>query len=329
MRFDQLKRREFITLLGGVAAWPLAARAQQPDAMRRIGVFLAPGDEQDTTLLFVATLAKLGWIDGRNVHIYYRKYHPDTESVRSAAAELIATHPNVIFAPGVSFVAARAQTQTIPIVFARVSAPVERGFVLSLARPGGNVTGFTNFPASLAGKWLGLLKEIAPKLVRSATMFDPDVAPHAPPFLRAVEAASQTLGMETTAAPVRADAEVENVLASLRREGDFALLVIPDTFTIAHRQIIIRAAESHHVLAMYPFRVFVDDGGLMTYTDDIREQYLGAAAYVDRILRGAKPAELPVQEPTKYQFVINLKTAKTLGIELPPALFARADEVIE
>jgi putative tryptophan/tyrosine transport system substrate-binding protein len=229
----------------------------------------------------------------------------------------------------VSFVATRAQTQTIPIVFARITAPVERGFVASLARPGGNATGFTNLEASAAGKWPELLKEVAPKLTRSATMFDPDVAPHAPFFLRAVEAASRALGMATIAAPVRTDAEVETVVASLGQDGDGALVVIQDAFTTTHRQTIIRAAESHRVPAIYPLRVFADDGGLMAYGDDTAEEFRGAAGYVDLILKGAKPAELPVQEPTKYQLVINLKTAKALGLEIPHNLLVIADEVIE
>jgi putative tryptophan/tyrosine transport system substrate-binding protein len=324
-----MNRREFSTLLSGAAAWPLAARAQQSARMRRIGVFVAPGREQETTLLFAGTLAKLGWVEGRNVHIDYRTYSSNPESLRAVAAELIASHPDVIFAAGVSFVAVREQTQTIPIVFTQVSAPVERGFVASLARPGGNVTGFAQFPPSLASKWLGLLKEVAPKLARSATIFDPDVAPHAPPFLRSVEVASRTMGMETTAAPVRTDAEVETVLASLARDTDGALLVIPDTFTIAHRQVIIRLAETHRVPAIYPLRVFAYDGGLMAYGDDLSDQYRGAATYVDRILKGAKPADLPVQEPSKYQLVINLKTARALGLNVPLGLTAGADEVIE
>jgi putative ABC transport system substrate-binding protein len=323
-------RRYFVSCLGGAAvAWPLAARAQQGERVRRVGVFVAPGREQETSMLFAGTLANLGWVEGRNVHIDYRTYSSDPESLRAVVAELIASHPDVILAAGVSFVAVRAQTQTIPIVFTQVSAPVERGFVASLARPGGNVTGFTQFPASLASKWLGLLKEVAPQLVRSATMFDPDVAPHAPPFLRSVETASRTMGMETTAAPVRTDVDVETVLASLARDSDGALLVIPDTFTIAHRQAIIRLAETHRVPAIYPLRLFAYDGGLMAYGDDLSDQYRGAATYVDRILKGAKPADLPVQAPTKYELVINLKTAKALGLDVPPTLLARADEVIE
>jgi putative ABC transport system substrate-binding protein len=322
------RRREFITLLGGAATWPLVARAQQSARMRRIGVFVAPGREQETTLLFAGTLANLGWVEGRNVHIDYRTYGSDPGSLRAVAAELIASHPDVILAAGVSFVAVREQTQTIPIMFTQVSAPVERGFVASLARPGGNVTGFTQFPASLASKWLGLLKEVAPKLVRSATMFDPDVAPHAPPFLRSVETASRTMGMETAAAPVQTDVDVETVLASLARDSAGALLVIPDTFTIAHRQAIIRLAETYRVPAIYPLRLFAYDGGLMAYGDDLND-YRGAATYVDRILKGAKPADLPVQEPSKYQLVINLKTAKALDLNVPLGLTAGADEVIE
>jgi putative ABC transport system substrate-binding protein len=324
-----IRRRAFVALLGGAAVWPLGAHAQQQNDMRRIGVFVAREDEQEITKLFVGPLAKLGWIEGRNVHIDYRTYSSSPESLRTAAAELIASHPDVIFTVGVGFVAVRAQTQTIPIVFVRVSAPIERSFVASLARPGGNVTGFANFAPSVAGKWLGLLKEVAPKLARSATIFDPDVAPHAPAFLHSVEAASRTMGMETTAAPVRTDAEVESVLASLAGHTDGALLVIPDTFTVAHRQVIIRLAETYRVPAIYPFQVFAHDGGLMAYSDDIADQYRGAATYVDRILKGTKPADLPVQEPSKYQFVINLKTARTLGLNVPLGLTAAADEVID
>jgi putative tryptophan/tyrosine transport system substrate-binding protein len=324
-----MRRRDFIALLGGaLAEWPRTAGAQ--DVTRRIGILDTAGNEQTTTRLFVETLGKLGWIDGRNVHIdHHRTWNANPESVHMAAAELVALRPDVIFAAGLGFVAVRAQTQTIPIVFTQIAAPVERGFVASLARPGGNVTGFTNFEVSVAGKWLGMLKEVAPKLARSATLFNPDVAPHAPPFLHSVETASRALGMETIATPVRTDAEVETAVASLGRDGDGALLVIPDPFTLIHRQAIIRVAASHRVLAIYPYRVFADDGGLMAYNDDIAEEYRGAAAYVDRILRGAKPADLPVQAPTKYQLVINLKSAKALGLTLPPTLLARADEVIE
>jgi putative ABC transport system substrate-binding protein len=296
--------------------------------MRRIGVLMAP-DSPTYVPFFIETLSKLGWSEGRNVHIDYRKSIADPESLRAAATDLVASHPDVIFAPGLSLVAARTQTQTIPIVFTQTTAPVERGFVASLARPGGNVTGFTNFEPSIGGKWLGLLKEVAPKLARSATMFNPDGAPHAPFLQRSIEVASQTLAITTIAAPVRTDAEVEAVLAALARNGDGALIVVPDPFTIAHRQAIIHAAASHRVPTMYSYRVFVDDGGLMGYSADIPEQYRGAADYVDRVLKGAKPSELPVQQPTKYQFVINLKTAKMLGSEVPTTLLARADEVIE
>jgi putative ABC transport system substrate-binding protein len=323
-----VRRREFITLVGGAAAWPLAARAQQQERVPRVGVLMAP-DSPTYAPFFIETLSKLGWSEDRNVHIDYRKSNADPESLRAAAADLVASRPDVIFAPGLSLVAARIQTQTIPIVFTQTTAPVERGFVASLARPGGNVTGFTNFEPSIGGKWLGLLKEVAPKLARSATMFNPDGAPHAPFLQRSIEAASQTLAITTIAAPVRADAEVETVLAALAQDGDGALIVVPDPFTIAHRQAIIRAAASHRIPAMYSYRVFVDDGSLMGYSADIPEQYRGAADYVDRILKGAKPAELPVQQPTKYQFVINLKTAKALGSEVPTTLLARADEVIE
>jgi putative tryptophan/tyrosine transport system substrate-binding protein len=320
-------RRQFVTALcTAAAAWPWTAGAQS--GTRRSGVLVAP-DSPAYVPLFVETLGKLGWIDGRNVHIDYQRPNADPESLRTAAADLIARRPDVIFAPGLSLVAARTQTQTLPIVFTQTTAPVERGFVASLARPGGNVTGFTNFEQSIGGKWLGLLKEVAPKLARSATMFDPDVAPHAPFLLRSIEAGSHALGIATIASPVRTDAEVETVVASLSQDGDGALIVIPDPFTIAHRLTIIRAAASHRVPAIYPYRLFADDGGLIAYSADIAEQYRGAAGYVDRILKGANPAELPVQQPTKYQLVINLKTAGSLGFTLAPLLLARADDVIE
>jgi putative ABC transport system substrate-binding protein len=324
-----MRRRAFITLLGGAAAaWPIAARAQQPDKMRRIGVIMAP-DSPAYVPFFTETLSKLGWSEDRNVHINYRKSNADLASLRAATAAIVALPPDVIFAPGLSLVAARTQTQTIPIVFTQITAPVERGFVASLGRPGGNVTGFTNFEPSIGGKWLGLLKEFAPKLARSATMFNPEGAPHAPFLQHSIEEASHALGITTTTAPVRTDDNVENAVALLAREGDGALIVVPDPFTIAHSQAIIRAAARYRIPSMYSYRAFIDDGGLMGYSADIPEQYRGAADYVDRILKGAKPGELPVQQPTKYQFVINLKTAKAFGSEVPQTLLARADEVIE
>jgi putative ABC transport system substrate-binding protein len=323
-----MRRREFIGLLGGAtAAWPLASRAQT-DRMRRIGVLMAP-DSPAYVPIFVETLGKRGWTEGRNVHIEYRTANAEPESLRAAAADLVALVPDAIFAPGLSLVVARTQTQTIPIVFTQITAPVERGFVASLARPGGNVTGFTNFEPSIGSKWLGLLKEVAPKLARSATIYNPEGAPHAPFLLRSIEAASNVLDVATIAAPVRTDAEVQTAIASLAGDADGALLVIPDTFTIAHRQAIIRAAAAHRVPAIYSYRLFADDGGLMAYSADIPEQYRGAADYVDRILKGAKPGDLPVQQPVKYEFVINLKTAQALGLSVPPTLLAIADNVIE
>jgi putative tryptophan/tyrosine transport system substrate-binding protein len=320
-----MRRREFIRLLGGAAAWPVAAGAQI--AARRIGVLMAP-DVPQYIPFFVEALGKLGWTDGRNVHIDYRRSNADFESLRAAAADLLALRPDVVFAPGLSMLVARTQTQTIPIVFTQIAAPVERGFVASLARPGGNLTGFTNFEPSVGGRWLGLLKEVAPKLARSGTMFHPDAAPHAPFFMRSIETASQALGITTSAVPVRTDADVETVIASLAHD-DGALIVVPDPFTIAHRQAIIRAVAARRIPAMYSYRLFVDDGGLMAYSDDISAQYRGAAGYVDRILKGANPGELPVQQPNKYQFVVNLKTAKMLGFEFHPQLLATVDEVIE
>jgi putative tryptophan/tyrosine transport system substrate-binding protein len=322
-----MRRRDFIAALAGATApWPRAAGAQSGN--RRIGV-LTTTDSLIYMPLFVETLGKLGWVEGRNVHIEYRRSDANIESLRVASADLVALHPDVIFAPALAFVAARTQTQTIPIVFTEITAPVERGFVASLARPGGNVTGFTNFDPSIGSKWLGLLKEVVPKLARSATIFDPDAAPHAAFLLRSLEAAAHELGIATIAAPVRADDEVETAVASLARDGGGALVVIPDTFTIDHRQAIIRAAASYHVPTMYSYRVFVDDGGLMAYSADIAEQFRDAADYVDRILKGAKPGELPVQQPTNYQFFINLKTAKALGLTIPAPVLSLAEELVE
>jgi putative tryptophan/tyrosine transport system substrate-binding protein len=322
-----IARRTFVTAFCGAAAiWPWTAVAQS--GSRRIGVLMAP-DAPPYVPFFIEALSKLGWTEDRNVHIDYRKSNADPASLRSAAVELLALRPDVIFAPGLSMVVARTQTQTVPIVFTQTTAPVERGFVASLARPGGNITGFTNFEPSIGGKWLGLLKEVAPKLARSATMFNSEGAPHAPFLQRSIEEASQALGITTIAAPVRTDADVDNVVASLAQDGDGALIVIPDPFTIAHRQAIIRAAATDRVPTMYSYRAFVDDGGLMGYSADIPEQYRGAANYVDRILKGAKPADLPVQAPTKYELVINLKTARAISLDIPPMLLARADEVIE
>jgi putative tryptophan/tyrosine transport system substrate-binding protein len=322
-----IARRTFVTAFCGAAAiWPWTAVAQS--GSRRVGVLMAP-DAPPYVPFFIEALSKLGWTEDRNVHIDYRKSNADPASLRSAAAELLALRPDVIFAPGLSMVVARTQTQTVPIVFTQTTAPVERGFVASLARPGGNITGFTNFEPSIGGKWLGLLKEVAPKLARSATMFNPEGAPHAPFLQRSIEEASQALGITTITAPVRTDADVDNVVASLAQDSDGALIVIPDPFTIAHRQAIIRAAATDRVPTMYSYRAFVDDGGLMGYSADIPEQYRGAANYVDRILKGAKPADLPVQAPTKYELVINLKTARAISLDIPPTLLARADEVIE
>jgi putative tryptophan/tyrosine transport system substrate-binding protein len=322
-----MRRRDFIAALAGaMAPWPWAAGAQSGN--RRIGV-LTTTDSLIYMPMFVETLGKLGWVEGRNVHIEYRRSDANIESLRVASADLVALHPDVIFAPALAFVAARTQTQTIPIVFTEITAPVERGFVASLGRPGGNVTGFTNFDPSIGSKWLGLLKEVVPKLARSATIFDPDAAPHAPFLLRSLEAAAHELGIATIAAPVRADDEVETAVASLARDGGGALVVIPDTFTIDHRQAIIRAAASYHVPTMYSYRVFVDDGGLMAYSADIAEQFRDAADYVDRILKGAKPGELPVQQPTNYQFFINLKTAKALGLTIPAPILSLAEELVE
>jgi putative ABC transport system substrate-binding protein len=321
-----MRRREFIAGVAGAAVLPWTASAQSGG--RRIGILMAP-DAQEYVRFFLEALDKLGWVDGRNVHVEYRMANGDVQSLRAAAADLIGLRPEVIFTPGLSLVAARAVTQTIPIVFTQTTAPVERGFVASLGRPGGNVTGFTNFEPSIGSKWLGLLKEVAPKVRRLATIFNPDGAPHAPFLLSYIEAASKALNIATIAAPIRTDAEAESAIVAIARDDDGALVVIGESFTIAHRQTIIQAAAKNRIPSIYSYRIFADDGGLMSYEANIAEQYRGAASYVDRILKGAKPGDLPLQQPNKYEFIINLKTAKALGLTIPETLLATADEVIQ
>jgi putative ABC transport system substrate-binding protein len=328
-----MRRREFIAGLGGAAAWPLAARAQEVDRVRRIGVLL-PFDENGpegklrySTL--TQALADLGWTDGRNVRMDLRWVGADINRMRALARELVGLQPDIILTNGTPATAAvQRETRTIPIVFANVSDPVASGLAAQLDRPSGNMTGFAVFEATLGGKWLGLLSEIAPGLKRVAIMFDPDTAPvsaHMP----SLETAARSLKVVLITAPVHSDVEVETAIIALGREPGGGLVVMPDAFTRVHGEPIILAAARNKVPAVYYGSNFAKDGGLLSYGVDPVDTFRRATTYVDRILRGAKPAELPVQLPTKFEMVVNLKTAKAMGLSISESFLLRADEVIE
>jgi putative ABC transport system substrate-binding protein len=328
-----VKRREFITLLCGAAAWPLAARAQQRERMRRIGVLmsLAADDPEGQARLtaFVQGLQELGWTDGRNVQIDYRWPAGDAERIRRYAAELAALAPDIILAGGGAVVPSLLQaTRTIPIVFTQTPDPVGAGFVESLARPGGNVTGFTVFEYGIGAKWLELLKEIAPHVTRAAVIRDPTIASGIGQW-GAIQTAAPSFGVELRPVDVRDASEIERAVAAFARSANGGLIVAASTLAIVHREPIITLAARHKLPAVYANRFFVTGGGLISYGPDSVDPHRRAAGYVDRILKGEKAADLPVQAPTKYELVINLKTARALGLEVPSSLLARADEVIE
>jgi putative ABC transport system substrate-binding protein len=327
-----LNRRAFVTALGGAAAWPLAGRAQPPERMRRVGVLMlwSKNDpfSQKSRSAFEQALGRFGWVEGKNIRIDYRFASGDPALFKTYAAELVGFMPDAILTsttPGVA--ALREQTRTIPIVFVLVADPVGQGFVQSLARPGGNVTGFTSFDTALMGKWLQLLREVAPGVTRVAAIFNPDTTPYAF-FTRDTEAAATSLGMTVTPAPVHDDAAIEEAIAALAREPGGGLICLPDSFNGTHREAIIAAAARHR-LPLIGASVFPRSGGLMSYWIDEPDLYSQAASYIDRILNGASPADLPVQQPTKYSLIINLKTAKALGLSVPERVLDLADEVIE
>ena len=329
-------RREFIASLGSaVAAWPLAARAQQPGRMRRVGVLMAY-DEDDPEAKaylsgFTQGLAELGWTNSRNLHVDVRWAAGNVDRMRMSAKELLDLQPDVILAHGTPPTATfQRETRTIPIVFASVSDPVGEGFVASLARPNGNITGFTSQEAAMAGKWLELLTVIAPGIKRVAAIFNPDTAPGGGLYvLPAFEAAAQSFKVALITAPIHSVTEIETVITSLGREPGGGLVVPPDNFVESHRAHIILLAGRNNVPAVYPDSVWARDGGLLSYGPDRKDIFRRSAVYVDRILRGAKPVELPVQLPTKFEMAVNLKTAKALGLEVPPSLLTRADKVVE
>jgi len=329
-----MMRREFITLLGGAAAaWPLAARAQQGERMRRIGVLmnLAADDPESSAHLaaFLDGLQQLGWTDGRNVRIDTRWSASDPDRRRTYAAELVALAPDVILAYGGSGAGALQQaTRTVPIVFAEVVDPVGAGLVASLARPGGNATGFSLFEYGISVKWLELLKQIVPNVTRAAVLRDPALT-SGTAQLASIQGVAPSFGVELSPVNVHDAGEIERAVSAFARVSNGGLIVVANPLTTINRELIIALAARHRLPAVYPFRFFVTSGGLISYGPDIIDQYRRAAGYVDRILKGEKPADLPVQAPTKYELVINLKTAKALGLTVPDSLLARADEVIE
>jgi putative ABC transport system substrate-binding protein len=330
-----MRRREFIAIVGGAAvAWPVVARAQQPERMRRIGVLmnLSENDLEAQRLVtaFREGLAQLGWADGRNLRIDYRWAGGDVGRIRAFAKELVKLSPDIIVGYGTPVVVALQQeTRSIPIVFLSVTDPVGQGLVASLAHPGGNITGFAVFEISLGTKWMEVLKQIAPGLKRVAIIYNPTTAPYYPLYLRAIEQAASSFGVEPIAVEVHDDAEIERAISTLTREPDGGLIVMPDTFNMVHRQTTIALAARHRLPAIYYFPFFARDGGLVSYGPDEFDMFRRAAGYVDRILKGPKAGDLPVQQPTNFRLVINLKTAKALGLEVPPTLLVRADEVIE
>jgi putative ABC transport system substrate-binding protein len=329
----EIRRREFIAGLGGSAAWPLGARAQQGNRVRRIGV-LMPYDENDPlrknfVSAFTQALASLGWTDGRNLRMDLRWFGDDSNRIRALAQELVALQPDIILANGNPATAAlQRETRTIPIVFANVSDPVASGRVPRLNQPGGNTTGFAIYEASLGGKWLELLSEIAPGLKRAAIMFNPDINPIST-YMPSFETAALSLKVVSIMAPVHSDAEIETAIRDLGREPGGGVVVLSGAFLFPHRAPIILAAARNNVPAVYTTSDFVRDGGLLSYGVDQVDAYRRAASYVDRILRGDKPGDLPVQFPTKFEMVLNLRTAKALGLAIPPSIRLRADEVIE
>jgi putative ABC transport system substrate-binding protein len=331
-----MKRRAFITLLGGAAAaWPLAARAQQRERMRRIGVLMgwpeSDAEARSERGAFIQELQKLGWTDGRNLQTDTRWANPaDPESMHRLAKELVALQPDLILSQSTPATAALLQeTRSIPIIFGIVADPIGSGFVASFPRPGGNATGFAVTEPTQAGKWVQLLKEIAPRVTQVVALFNPAMATFAEFWLKPLKAAAASFAVEAILAPVHDMSELESVIAAQARVPNTGLFVMPDAFTITYRVEVASLAARYRLPAVYAFRFFTEVGGLLSYGEDLTDNFRRAATYADRILKGEKPSELPVQAPVKFELVINLKTAKALGLEIPPTLLARADEVIE
>jgi putative tryptophan/tyrosine transport system substrate-binding protein len=329
-----MNRREIIAALGATAVSPFSALAQLGEQMHSVGVLMSflqddPAGIADVEA-FRRRLTELGWVEGRNIRIEFRWPGSDVERARVLAKELVALKPDVLLARSTPTTAAlKRETDTIPIVFVNIAEPIDSGFVQTLARPGGNTTGFTNFESSIGGKWLQLLKEAAPALVRIAIIYNPQTAPFAGLYLGSVQSAAPSLALQIVDMPVHSDSDIAAAVPMFAREPGGGLIAIPDTFTIGRRDTIIALAARLRLPALYPSPSFTPSGGLMAYAVDTRDAMRRAAGYVDRILKGAKPADLPVQAPAKFELSINLKTAKALGLDLAPMLLARADEVIE
>jgi len=329
-----MKRRTFISLLGGAAAvWPLAARAQQGERMRQIAVLMGSADDTEGRrhlTAFREGLQALGWADGRNLRTDYRWAAGDADRMRSFAKEVVKQRPEVMLIETTPQVAAFMQeSRTIPIVFVNVSDPIGSGFVASLAHPGGAVTGFISNEPALGSKWVQVLNDIAPRVRRVGFLFNPSTAPYVGPFFRSAEAAAATYGVELTALPIHDEIEMDDKLGTFGREPAGGLIVMPEIFTTVHHKRIVALANQYRLPTVHAFRFFATSGGLISYGVDIADQFRRAASYVDRILRGEKPGDLPVQAQTRLAMVINLNTAKALGLDVPPTLLIRADEVIE
>ena len=328
-----MKRREFIALLGGAAAsWPLAARSQPNEPLRRIGVLMTTADDAEGQRRLGALregLEQRGWVEGKNIRIEVSWSVSDAERARSVVDELIGRAPDLILTSGTPATLALHQATTaVPVVFTVVSEPIEQGFVQSLAHPGGNITGFANLEPGLGGKWIELLKEIAPNISRVAIIFNPETAPAAIVTSRSADEGAERLAIALVRSPVRDAAEIESTITSLRRQTD-GFILVPDTFLNIHRKLIVELASRYQIPGVYPVSYIVTEGGLASYGIDLADSFRQAAGYVDRIFHGEKPADLPVQQPTKFDLAINLKTAKALGLTVPTTLLAGADEVIE
>jgi len=329
-----MRRRNFISLVGGAAAaWPLAARTQQPQRMRRIGVLIAYAQGDTEAQAWIAAfrdqLQKLGWTEDHNIRIDMR-WATDAESRQRFAKELVAVQPSAIFAHTTSAtVAIQEETRTIPIVFVQVADPIGSGLVASLPRPGGNITGFMTMEPAMAGKWVELLKEIAPRVTRVASLFNPTTAPYVGAYLNHFQAAARSFGVEALPAPVHNRSELESIVAAQAHEQSGGLIIMPDPAMTAYRNEIIALADRYRLPVVSPYRFYTELGALLSYGNDIRDNYRRAATYVDRILKGEKPSDLPVQIPVKFELVINLKTVKALGLTVPQTLQVAADEMIE
>jgi putative ABC transport system substrate-binding protein len=330
-----MRRREFITLLGGaVTAWPLSVRAQPAGPVRLVGVLMGFAESdpaaQSNLAAFRGALAKLGWTEGSNLRIELRWGAADADRMKTFAKELVDLRSDAIFGQTTALIGALArETQTIPIVFTLVSDPIGSGFAASLAHPGGNITGFTGNDPAIGGKWMELLKEIAPRTVRVALLFNPATAPQLKFYMPAIQAAASSFAVQASAAPVHAKEEIEGVIAAQARDPGGGLIVMPDPFTVTNGDLIIALAARYGVPAIYNVPRHAESGGLIAYGTDFAELFRQAAAYIDRILKGAKPGELPIQLPTKYELVINLKTAKALGLTFPESVLSFADKLIE